>query len=91
MITSRYLKAIAAGGLLWALSEAALAQDPRQAPPLTAGQSAGVQTAQQAHIGLALIGTGAIIAVIAVAATAGNSGSSNNHVDPQFATATTAP
>jgi hypothetical protein len=93
MIKSRYLRAIAAGSLLWLLPQAAPAQDARPVPPppLKPGQSAGVQTAQQTHTGLALIGTGAMIAVVVVAATASNSGSSNNQVNPQFAPATTVP
>ncbi len=91
MIISTYLKVIVAGGLLWVLPEAVLAQGPRQPPHFKPGQSAGVQTAQQTHTGLALIGTGAIIAVVIVAATASNSGGNNNQVNPQFAPATTAP
>ena len=84
MIKIRFLAAIAAC-LLLAMPVAAPAQDPHPAPPpLKPGQSAGVHTAQQSHTGLALVGSGAIIAVVIVAATASNGGSgSSNQVNPQ--------
>ena len=88
----RFLAALSAASLLLALPVAAPAQDPHPespAPqPLKPGQSAGVHAAQQTHTGLALIGSGAVIAVVLVAATAS---SSNGQVAPQFAPSTTAP
>jgi hypothetical protein len=51
-----------------------LPADPKPGP-LKPGKSAGVQAAQQARTGLALVGAGAIIAVvIVVASTGGNHG-----------------
>ncbi|HEX4027952.1 MAG TPA: hypothetical protein VHX18_10050 [Rhizomicrobium sp.] len=82
-----------AASLLLALPGAALAQDPHPAPPapLKPGRSAGIHAAQQARAGLALVGTGAIIAVVIVAATASNSGG-NGQVNPQSnSVSTTAP
>ena len=95
MIKIRFLAAIAAC-LLLAMPVAAPAQDPHPAPPpppLKPGRSAGVHAAQQSRTGLALIGTGAIIAVVIVAATASNGGSgSSNQVNPQSnSVSTTAP
>jgi hypothetical protein len=92
----RSLAAIVAASLLWVWPAVAPAQETHPvpaSPPLKPGRSAGVHVAQQARTGVALIGTGAIIAVVIVAATAsGNgSGSSNNPVNPQFTTVTTAP
>jgi hypothetical protein len=87
--------AIAAAVFLLALPGAAPAQDAHPAPPppqqpLKPGHSAGVRTAQRERVGLALIGTGAIIAVVVVAATASSGGSSNSPVNPQSnSTATT--
>jgi hypothetical protein len=83
----RIFAATAAASLLLALPAAAPAQDPHPAPspPLKPGQSAGIHAAQQAHTGLALIGTGAVIAVVIVA------GASNTPVNQQFAPVTTAP
>ena len=90
----RFLAALSAASLLLALPVAAPAQDPHPAPPppqpLKPGQSAGVHAAQQTHTGLALIGSGAVIAVVLVAATASNNGG-NGAVNPQFAPSTTAP
>jgi len=78
--------------LLLALPQSSPAQDPHSAPPpLKPGQSAGVHVAQQARTGLALIGTGAVIAVVIVATTASNGGGGNNQPNQQFAPATTAP
>jgi len=95
MTGTRFLAAIVAASLFWASPVAAPAQEAHPAPadpPLKPGQSAGVHVAQQARTGVALIGTGAIIAVVIVAATAGgNGGSSNNPVNPQISTVTTAP
>lgn len=91
----RFLAATVAVSLLWASPVAAPAQETHPAaaaPPLKPGRSAGVHVAQQARTGLALIGTGAIIAVVIVAATASsNGGNSNNPVNPQISTVTTAP
>jgi hypothetical protein len=91
----RFLAALSAACLVLALPAAAPAQDPHPAPPppqpLKPGQSAGIQAAQQTHTGLALIGSGAVIALVLVAATASNNGGSNGAVNPQFAPATTAP
>lgn len=88
MIKIRRLSAIAAAGLV--LVPVALAQDPKPAPAhLKPGRSAGVQFAQQTHAGLALIGTGAIIALVMVAATTGNGGGNQNNF--QVAPVTTAP
>jgi hypothetical protein len=86
------LAALVAASLLLAAPEAALAQDPHPAPPpqpLKPGQSAGVHVAQQARTGLALIGTGAIIAVVIVAATASGGGNNSNQVNPQFQSVST--
>ena len=94
MIKIRFLAAIAAC-LLLATPVAAPAQDPHAAPPpplLKPGQSAGVHAAQHARTGLALIGTGAVIAVVIVAATASSGGAGNNQVNPQSnSVSTTAP
>lgn len=91
----RFWAALSAAGLVLALPAAAPAQDPHPASPppqpLKPGQTAGIHAAQQTHTGLALIGSGAVIAVVLVAATASNNGSSNGAVNPQFAPATTAP
>ena len=74
MIKIGVVRAIAVAGLL-ALPEAVVAQFPRSGqPPLKPGRSAGVQVAQQTQMGLALIGTGAIVALVIVAATTGNGG-----------------
>jgi hypothetical protein len=84
MIKIRFLAAFAAF-LILAVPLDAPGQDPHPAPPpppLKPGRSAGVHAAQQSHTGLALVGTGAIIAVVIVAATAGNAGS-GNQVSPQ--------
>ena len=90
----RFLAALSAACLVLALPAAAPAQDPHPAfpppQPLKPGQSAGIHAAQQTHTGLALIGSGAVIAVVLVAATASNNGG-NGAVNPQFAPATTAP
>jgi hypothetical protein len=90
----RFLAALSAASLLLALPVAAPAQDPHPASPppqpLKPGQSAGIHAAQQTHTGLALIGSGAVIAVVLVAATASNNGG-NGAVNPQFAPSTTAP
>ena len=92
----RFLAALSAACLVLALPVAAPAQDPHPAPPppqpLKPGQSAGIRAAQQTHTGLALIGSGAVIAVVLVATTASsNGGGSNGAATPQFAPATTAP
>lgn len=95
MIRTKSWAAVMAASLLLALPGAALAQDPHPVPPapLKPGRSAGIHAAQQARAGLALIGTGAIIAVVIVAATASNNGGgSNSQVNPQFnSVSTTAP
>jgi hypothetical protein len=87
MIKTRFLAAVAAC-LLLVLPVAAPAQDPRPAPPapsLKPGRSAGVHAAQQSHTGLAIVGSGAIIAIVIVAATTSNGGSaSSNQVNPQM-------
>jgi hypothetical protein len=93
-MTRARFSGIAAAVLLVALPTAASAQDPHPAPPpLKPGQSAGIHAAQHARTGLALIGTGAIIAVVIVAATASSGGAAgNNPVNQQFNSAsTTAP
>ena len=91
MIKISVVRAIAVAGLL-ALPEAVVAQVPRPGrPPLKPGHSAGVQVAQQTHMGLALIGTGTIIALVIVAATTGNGGGKNNPVNSPSTPATTAP
>ena len=63
---------------------------PPEPAPLKPGRTAGVQKAQQARAGLALVGAGAIIAVVVVAA-----GSSGGGADAQnnmnFAPTTTTP
>jgi hypothetical protein len=92
-MTKARFSVIAAAVLLVALPAAAFAQDPHPAPPpLKPGQSAGIHAAQHARTGLALIGTGAIIAVVIVAATASSGGAGSNPVNPQSNSAsTTAP
>ncbi|HKQ10407.1 MAG TPA: hypothetical protein VJS85_04395 [Rhizomicrobium sp.] len=57
---------------------------PPEPGPLKPGRTAGVKVAQQARTGLALIGTGAIIAVVVVAA--GSSGQSNMQIAPATTT-----
>jgi hypothetical protein len=82
----RFGAPIAAAVFLWAVAAAAQAHHPAP-PPLKPGRSAGVHAAQQERVGLALVGTGAIIAVIVVAAGAGGSA---NPTNPQsISTATT--
>jgi hypothetical protein len=77
---------IAPAVFLWAVAATAQAHHPVP-PPLKPGHSAGVHAAQQERVGLALVGTGAIIAVIVVAAGAGGSA---NRTNPQsISTATT--
>ena len=92
-MTRARFSVIAAAVLLVALPTAASAQDPHPAPPpLKPGQSAGIHAAQHARTGLALIGTGAVIAVVIVAATATGGGAGNNQVNPQSnSVSTTAP
>jgi hypothetical protein len=72
-----------------------LAQDRHPAPPpapLKPGQSAGIHIAQQTRTGLALVGTGAVLAVVIVVATASNSGGgATNQPNSQSTTTTTAP
>ncbi|HKU65237.1 MAG TPA: hypothetical protein VJQ06_09270 [Rhizomicrobium sp.] len=77
--------------LVWAAPSARTAEAPTragtrspEAGPLKSGRTAGVKVAQQARAGLALIGTGAIIAVVVVAA--GSGGGQNTM---QIASATT--
>jgi hypothetical protein len=92
MIKDSVAMAIAAAGLLLALREAGVAQDRRPGQPaLKPGYSAGVQAAQQTHTGLALIGTGAIIAVVIVAATTSNGGGNDSQVNMPSAPSTTTP
>ena len=63
-----------------------------QPGPLKPGRTAGVQKAQQARAGLALIGAGAMIAVVVVAAgTGGGSGGSGGSAQNNFAPSTTSP
>jgi hypothetical protein len=64
---------------------------PPEPGPLKPGRTAGVQKAQQARAGLALIGAGAIIAVVVVAAGSSSGGASNNQPNVQFAPTTTTP
>jgi len=62
---------------------------PPEPGPLKPGRTAGVQKAQQARAGLALIGAGAIIAVVVVAAgSSGGGGPSaqNNNFAPTTTT-----
>jgi hypothetical protein len=89
MTRIRLLIAATAGGLLWTLPWATLAQSAR--PPLKPGHSAGVHAAQQTHTGLALIGTAAILAVVIVATTSSNGGGGNNQIAAPSAPTTTAP
>jgi hypothetical protein len=71
-----------------------LAQVRHPAPPpapLKPGQSAGIHIAQQTRTGLALVGTGAVLAVVIVAATASNNGGgTSNQPNSQSITTTTA-
>ncbi len=62
---------------------------PAQPGPLKPGKSAGVQIAQQTRAALALVGTGAIIAIVVTTASGGND-NANNQPNMQSAT-TTAP
>jgi hypothetical protein len=90
MIKDSVVMVIAAAGVLWALPEAVVAQDPRLGQqPLEPGHSAGVQAAQQTPTGLALIGTATIVAVVIVAATTSNGSGNNNQVNMPSAPATT--
>jgi hypothetical protein len=68
---------------------AAASKRATQPGPLKPGHTAGVQKAQQARAGLALIGAGAIIAVVVVVAGtgSGSGGSAQNN----FAPSTTSP
>jgi len=62
---------------------------PPEPAPLKPGRTAGVQKAQQARAGLALVGAGAIIAVVVVAAgSSGGGGPSaqNNNFAPTTTT-----
>jgi len=86
------LRFISNGGAKTPVKKQIIFGAPPPPQPLKPGQSAGIRAAQQTHTGLALIGSGAVIAVVLVAATASsNGGSSNGAVNPQFAPATTAP
>jgi len=87
-----YSRAALAISLILVLPQAGRAQAPHP-PSLKPGHSAGVQKAQQTHAGLALIGTGAILAIVAVAATTngGNGNGSNNQMNPQTSTTTSTP
>ncbi|HKU55060.1 MAG TPA: hypothetical protein VJP60_06830 [Rhizomicrobium sp.] len=58
---------------------------PPEAGPLKPGRIAGVKAAQQARTGLALIGTGAIIAVVVVVA-AGSGGQNTMQIAPATTT-----
>lgn len=69
LLLSRLSSALAA--------DAAGGAQPAHQGPLKPGKSAGVQTAQQTRVGLALIGAGAIIAIVAVTTTASAAGSNN--------------
>lgn len=85
------LRAVLAISVLLALPRTVLGQAQHPAA-LKPGHSAGVHTAQQAHTGLALIGTGAILAIVVVAATTNSGGGNNNNpVNQQASTTTTAP
>lgn len=82
--------------LVWAAPSARMAETPARAGtrppevgPLKPGRIAGVKAAQQARTGLALIGTGAIIAVVVVAA--GSSGGSAQNTLQTAPTTTTSP
>jgi hypothetical protein len=84
------LAATAALGIAVATAAGAdpLPAAPKQGP-LNPGKSAGVQAAQQARTGLALVGAGAIIAVVIVAASTGGSnggGQANSQSVPTTAT-----
>lgn len=86
-----YSMAALAMSLILGSPEAGRAQATHP-PPLKPGHSAGVQKAQQTHAGLALIGTGAILAIVVVAATTnGNGNGSSNQMNPQVSTTTTTP
>lgn len=62
---------------------------PVSGGPLKPGKSAGVQRAQQSHMGLALIGAGSVIAVVLVATQGG--GGASPQANLQNAPATTTP
>ena len=80
--------------LMTAPAMAAEAAGPRAAAhagPLKPGKSAGIHSAQQVRAGLALVGTGAIIAVVVVAAGSGGSGGGSSQPNAQIVTVTTSP
>lgn len=63
-----------------------------QTPPLKPGKSAGVHHAQAVRGGLALVGTGGIIALVALAVTTGGGGGGSvNQPNMQSMPVTTAP
>ena len=64
---------------------------PPETGPLKPGRTAGVQKAQQARAGLALIGAGAIIAVVVVAAGSSGGGGGPSAQNNNFAPTTTTP
>lgn len=64
---------------------------PPKTGPLKPGRTAGVQKAQQARTGLALIGAGAIIAVVVVAAGNSGGGGPSAQSNMNFAPTTTSP
>jgi hypothetical protein len=64
----------------------------RQIQPLKPGKSAGVHHAQLVRGGVALVGTGGVIALVALAATSGGGGGGNtNQPNMQTVPVTTAP
>jgi hypothetical protein len=81
----------------WAASYAQATETPAsprapQAGPLKPGHTAGVKRAQQARVGLALVGAGAIIAVVVVAAgTGGGNGTGAQNNMQNAPTTTTTP
>jgi len=84
--------AVMAATLLFCMPPAMAADapdHPAQPGPLKPGKSAGVQVARQIRAGLALVGTGAIIAIVAVTTASSGSGNANNQPNMQSVPATT--
>jgi hypothetical protein len=65
------------------------ADHPPPPGPLKPGKSAGVPIAQQTRAGLALVGTGAIIAIVVVTTASSGGGSASNQPNMQSVPATT--
>jgi hypothetical protein len=72
-------------------ADAAGSRAAAKTDPLKPGKSAGIHAAQQVRAGLALVSTGAIIAIVVVAASASSGSSSNGKPNQQNVATTTSP